>query len=91
MAGKPFRKNLRGPFGIMGRSSGRESFEDSLSLYLNENGGDFQFTADTEIVIVRRRIDGNGKYTIHKRSIQIIDLVPGLVNEDCETFEISGE
>ena len=86
----PFRKNLRGAFGLMGRSSGRESFEDTLSLALSENGGDFQcaeFTIDTEIVIIRRRVDGHGVYTNHVRTIQISSHFPELVNQNVYTSD----
>jgi hypothetical protein len=86
----PFRKSLRGPFGLMGRSSGRESFEDTLSLALSENGGDFQcaeFTSDTEIVIVRRRVDGPGRYTNRVKTIQLSDRFPDIVNRDVFTSD----
>lgn len=92
LAGFGVNKRLRGPFGLMGRSSGRESFEDTLSLFLMENGGDFQnaqFTSDTEIVIDRRRDDGNGKYTVHTRTIPLADHFPDLVNAECDMCMLS--
>ena len=68
MAGKPFRANLRGPWGIMGRFTDPASFRDAIDLLLCEQGGDFQdsrFTADTSITVIRRRIIAPGRYDLH--------------------------
>lgn len=82
----PVKANMRGAFGIMGRVDGLDS---ALELFLNENGGDFQgaqFTADSELVIERKAIDGNGRYRIHIRTIPLSRIVPDYVGnkEACD-------
>ena len=77
LAGQTIRKSLRGPFGIMDRFTEPASFRDALLSLLCEDGGDFQdarFTADTEIVIIRERVIGNGRRELHTRTRTIAEL-----------------
>jgi hypothetical protein len=91
MAGKPFRKSLRGSWGIMGRVSGLGvTFADALQFLLMEDGGDFQdaqFSADTRITVIRRKITGPGKYELHVWERELADLptCADLVNADAYT------
>lgn len=98
LAGKPIRKSLRGPWGIMDRFAGSDpvSFAEALDHLLMEDGGDFQnakFTADTRITIVRKRSDGNGRYSLHvwEREISAIRDCADLVNADAFTGDFLGE
>lgn len=86
-AGKTIRKSLRGPFGIMDRFTEPASFRDALLSLLCEEGGDFQsalFTADTELVIIRERVIGNGRRELHTRTRTLAELsdCSDLVNAD---------
>jgi len=67
-AGKDYRKDLRGPWGIM-QEGGQWSFRDALLSALAGDGGDFQdakFTCDTVLRIERRASLPNGKgYQVH--------------------------
>jgi hypothetical protein len=96
LAGKPIRKPLRGPWGIMDRFTEPVSFADALQSLLMEDGGDFQnarFTSDTRITIVRKRFDGNGRYSLHvwDREITAIRDCADLVNVDAFTGDFLGE
>lgn len=96
MAGKPYRVNLRGTFGLLGRFSEPATLRDALLLALSENGGDFQnaaFTGDTELVIIRKRPEGPYRYSVHVRTRQLSGLpsVADLVNEQAYTGDFMGE
>jgi len=96
MAGKTTRKSLRGPFGIMDRFTEPASLRDALLLLLSEDGGDFQdaaFTADTRIVVIRKRNDGPGRTTVHvwERELPEISSLSDLVNLDAYTGDFMGE
>lgn len=96
LGGKPIRTNLRGPFGIFDRFTEPASFRDALLLLLSEEGGDFQnpsFTADTRITIVRRKVEGNGRYSLHVREREIHQITDcaDLVNGEAYTGDFLGE
>ena len=96
LAGQTIRKSLRGPFGIMDRFTEPATFRDALLLLLCEDGGDFQdarFTADTEIVIIRERVVGNGRRELHTRTRTIAELADcaDLVSPDCFIGDFFGE
>lgn len=92
--GRPFRVNYRS---ITDRfSTDDATFRETLLSYLAENGGDFQdaeFTADTELVIIRRRVLGNGRYELHTRTRTLDQLhdCADLVNAEVYTSDVIGE
>jgi hypothetical protein len=85
MGGRPLRRNLRGPRGILDRFTEPASFREALLSLLCEEGGDFQcprFTGDTVIRVERRRVDAPGKYRLHVKELALdrlgcADLVDG--------------
>ena len=90
MAGKPVHAHLRGAFGLMDRFSEPASFRDACDSLLMQEGGDFSrasFTADTRIVVIRKRKDGNGRYTVHVWERELAQLADcaDLVNADAYT------
>lgn len=92
--GKPFRLDLRGPFGVMDRFTEPATFADALNHVLMREGGDFQnaqFTADTVIRIERRRQDAPGRYSVHVREIEVANIDPDLVNDSAYTSDFFGE
>lgn len=92
-AGKTHRVNLRGPFGAMDRFGERASFADVLDSVLANNGGDFQdarFTADTEIVVIRKRYVQGG-YQVHVKRIEVSRIDPDLVDADAYTGDFFGD
>jgi hypothetical protein len=94
LGGKLVKKNLRGPWGIMGKDSERITFAEAIDGLLTSEGGDFQnpqLTNDTVIRIERRRMDGNYKYTIHVKEIQVSSVAPDYVNEDAYVSDFMGE
>ncbi len=95
-AGKPFRVNLRGHWGIMDRFTEPVSFREALLSYLSENGGDFQnpqFTADTRIMVIRKRAEGPCRYTVRVWERELIELAScaDLVNADAYTGDFMGD
>lgn len=86
--GFPIRQNLRGQWGLFQEGDGW-SFQDAVSSLLCAKGGDFRdarLTADTEIVIIRTRHDGNGRRILHVRSRLVAEL-PGCADHvDSETY-----
>jgi hypothetical protein len=97
MCGTPLQFDLRsyGGFGPEGGCTPpRESFREVLDSVLMRHGGDFQsarFTADTELVIERRRPDGAGRYSVHVRRINVSDIAPDMVHADTYTGDFFGE
>jgi hypothetical protein len=94
LGGKPFRADLRPLFKRFATDD--VSLRDALLLYLSENGGDFQnaeFTADTRIVVIRKRVDGPSRYTTHVREREVLDMptVADLVNADTYTGDFLGD
>lgn len=95
MAGKPVHTHLRGAFGLMDRFCEPASFRDVCDSLLMEQGGDFSgaaFTADTRIVVIRKRIDGNGRYAVHvweRKLAQLANCVD-MVNTDAYTGDFLG-
>jgi hypothetical protein len=95
LGGKTFRANLRGLMNEWDRHD-CDTFAECLESLLMENDGDFQggkFTADTEIVIIRKAFDGGGRYRVHVRRYLVADL-PGckdIVNTDAYTGDFLGE
>jgi hypothetical protein len=54
---------------------------ETVDHLLMREGGDFQdasFAADTELVIVRKAVDGPGRYRVHTRRIPL-----SRINADC--------
>lgn len=91
----PVQFNLRGydGFGAFADKSGA-TFLDALEGYLRRHGGDFQnalFSADSEIVIERRRNDGAGKYIVHVKRLPVSDVCPDLVRADTFSADFFGE
>lgn len=73
-AGLPVKINARGPFGFMDRFNGPVSVARALETVIREKGGDFQdarFTTDTELVFVRKSVDGPGRYRTHVKRVPI--------------------
>jgi hypothetical protein len=96
LGGIPFRANLRGSFGIMDRFTEPVNFRDALDLLLSEKGGDFQnakFSADTRMTVVRRRVDGAGRYTLHVWERELVELsnCADLVNQEAYTGDFFGD
>lgn len=94
MAGTTFSVQLRGLWGIMDRFTEPASFEDALSMYLTEKGGDFQdaqFTADSCIRVERVAYDGHGRSRVHVRELELSKLVPDLVNAEFYTGDFCGD
>lgn len=94
IAGFPHRVNLRGHWGIMDGYAEPVTLAEALLGELTRRGGDFQnakFTADTEIVIIRRRIVGNGRYELHTRTIPVERIDADLVDADCYTSDVMGD
>jgi hypothetical protein len=96
LAGKPFRKSLRGPWGIMDRFPEPVTFREALDCLLMEDGGDFrsaQYTADTRITVIRRKITGPGKYELHVWERELMDLpaCADLVNTEAYTGDFMGD
>ena len=89
MCGRPIRVDLHGKFR---RFSEPASFRDVLESVLMEEGGDFQsarFTADTEIVFLRKTHTGTHKYQIRAR-VRELAAQPDfkdLVNADSYTSD----
>jgi len=95
MAGRPFRKSLRGPWGIMDRFTEPVSFRDALDHLLMAEGGDFQgaqFSNDTRITVIRRKITGPGKYELHvwERELSQLADCADLVNTEAYTGDFFG-
>lgn len=87
--GIPFRVSLKGPFGLMERFAEPASFRDALSSLLSEKGGDFQdphFTADTRIVVIRKRHNGPAHYDVHVWERELTDLPTVVDFVDVEHF-----
>ncbi len=96
MGGKPFRKSLRGTWGILSRFTEPASFRDALLLLLSEEGGDFQdaqFSADTCLTIVRKRTIAPYKYEVHVRERELADLkdCADLINAEAFTSDFFDE
>ena len=94
VGGFPHKVSLRGHGGIMDAYSETVTFAEALDGELTRKGGDFQnakFTADTEIVIIRRRILGNGRYELHTRTLDLARIAPDLVDADTYTSDVMGE
>jgi hypothetical protein len=95
LGGTPFHARLRGPLNEWDRYD-CDTFAECLGHLLIEKGGDFsgsQFTADTEVVIVRVAWDTPGHRRIHSRSFHVTKL-PGcadLVNADVYTGDMLGD
>lgn len=91
LAGRPIKVDATGPWGFLRDG---DSFRDALDSLLMREGGDFsgaQFSADSEIVIERRRIEGPGKYSIHVKRIELAKIAPDLVNVDAYASDFFGE
>lgn len=74
ICGKPLRVNLRGCFD---RFSEPASFRDVLESVLMHEGGDFQsarFSADTELVFLRKTRSGNSTHQIRVRARELVNL-----------------
>jgi hypothetical protein len=96
LGGKCIHKNLRGPWGIMDRFTEPVSFRDALDTLLMEEGGDFQcarFAADTRITVIRKRNDGNGRYSLHVWERELVDLpsCADLVNAEAYSGDFFGD
>lgn len=90
LGGKPVRADMRGPWGCY---KDGWSLADAVDSLLIREGGDFQdaaFTADSELVIVRKAFDAPGKYRVHVRTIPLATISPEHVGE-METCEIMSE
>lgn len=93
MCGRPLRVDLHGKFR---RFSEPASFRDVLESILMEHGGDFQsakFTADTEIVLLRKIQTGNHQYQIRARVRELCENpeFTDLVNSMAFTSDFIGE
>lgn len=93
MCGRPMRVDLHGKFR---RFSEPATFRDVLESILMEHGGDFQsakFTADTEIVVLRKtKISGS----THQVRVRVRELAKNsefadLINPDLFTEDFFGE
>lgn len=93
ICGKPLRVNLQPKFK---RFSDPASFRDVLESVLMEEGGDFQaakFTADTEIVLLRKTSLGAYKYQVRARVRELCAKAEftDLVNPDAYTSDFMGD
>jgi len=93
MAGVLLKEDARGHWGFFDKG---DSWRDALLSLLGRKGGDFQdaaFTEDTEIVVIRRAVEGPGLYRVHSRRVPIAKLrgCSDLVKADTYTFDFSGE
>ncbi len=93
ICGRPLRVNLRSKFK---RFSDPASFRDVLESVLMEEGGDFQaakFTADTEIVLLRKTSLSAYKYQVRTRVRELCSKAEfaDLVNSDVFTFDFMGD
>ena len=93
LAGKPISKSARGPWGFYNEG---DTWRDALDGLLMREGGDFQdakFTADTELVVVRRRVVGNGRYELHTRTRELAQLhdCADLVTAESYTGDFMGD
>jgi hypothetical protein len=92
LCGKPIKKNLRGPWGIMPEKD-NYSFEDMARQFILREGGDFQnplFTNDTIIRIERKTATPQG-YQVRVKEILLSTVAPSWVDPEHETCEFSGE
>jgi hypothetical protein len=83
-----FKKDLRGPWGIIQKGE-NYSFEDVARQAILRHGGDFQdtqFTADTIIRIERKCKTALG-YSVHVKEIELSKVAPDFVNPDHFTFD----
>lgn len=93
ICGRPLRVNLRDKFK---RFSEPASFRDVLESVLMHEGGDFQsakFSADTEIVFLRKTRTGGTTHQIRTRVRELASL-PGfsdLVDADHFTSDFFGD
>ena len=93
LAGTCINKNLRPVINRFSETA-RVTFDEMLEHILMENGGDFQnpqFTADTVIRIGRRRVEGPGKYSVHVKEIEVAELLPAMVNDECYASDFFGD
>lgn len=98
--GRTHHENLRRRFDRFSDGRGA-TFRDALLSCLTENGGDFQnaqFTADTEIVIVRKartptRVTRGEAWTVREYRRKVLDLpdCADLVNADCDSADLYGD
>lgn len=96
MGGIPFRQNLRGHWGILGRFTEPVGFREAFDHVLMEKGGDFQdsrFTSDTRVVVIRRRMTAPGKYELHvwERELSALKGCADLVNTEVFAGDFMGE
>lgn len=96
----PFRKDLRGPWGIgeCFTSDERVSFRDILLGALTRYGGDFQnarFTGDTYIRVERRgpAVPGQKGYSVHvwERLVSELPDCADLVDLNATAGDFSGD
>ena len=93
LCGRPLRVNLQSKFK---RFSEPATFRDVLESILMSEGGDFQaakFTADTEIVFLRKTLNSEKTYQVRVRARELISEpdFSDLVNSDCYVSDFMGD
>jgi hypothetical protein len=92
LSGTPMRAELRSYWDRIEA----ETFREALDRVLMDKGADFQgasFTEDTTITVVRRRIEGPGKYSNHvwARPVSALPDCDELVRRDVYVSDFMGE